>query len=110
MVEKDTIVMLQQKVVQIMAHQLEEGKTTQGELSQIAEYVLTQSSKIESEDELITFLSRLAERWEMFHDLYLIESGRIKEALAKEQIHKALNLTKEGKIDEALQVAKGTTY
>lgn len=110
MVEKDVIVSLQQKIVQIMAHQLEDGKTTQGELSQIAEYVLAQSSQITTEDELITFLRRLSERWEMFNDLYLIESGRIKEAIAKEQIHRALNLTREGKIDEALQVAKGTTY
>jgi hypothetical protein len=108
--DPELLTAIQKKIVHIMANQLEQGKVTEAEMSEIAEFVLERSDGLTEMDQLILLLKHLSERWPMFHDLYIIEAGRIKEAEAEQKINDALNLTREGKIDEALQVAKDATY
>jgi len=106
MIDSELLTSFQKKIVHIMANQLEMGKVTEADLSEIAEYVLAQTDEIDSYDHLVLFLKNLSNKWPIFHDLYILEEEKLKNAGEEQKVVKALELMKEGRIDEAIQETK----
>jgi len=79
------------------------------EVSEIAEFVLGKVDKLDTDHELHDFYSELSDRWpflEVLNDQKEAETAKQMESAASED---ALTLLKQGKIEDALAIAKSAT-
>lgn len=93
---------LYRKILEIAVESLKNNLLSKGELPEIADYVLQNLELATTEDEVSMFLSMLAYKWPIFKNLALVQTGESHQAYDNERVSRALELTKEGKIDEAL--------
>ena len=100
---------IEKKIVAIIADSLEQKKIGEEDLPEIATYVLENIDEVKNQEELVRFLDRLVDRWDMFHQLVSVEAGEIKEQQENQAIAKVEDLVGLGNIDAALAVAKAAT-
>lgn len=85
----------------------EEGAISEMDASDIANFVLDELDFVYAEEDLMFFLQDLVSRWKFFGNILSIEQGKQSEQKTAEVAKDALQLAREGKIDDALSLAKG---
>ncbi len=101
---------IQRRILETILQGLNNNILTQDDLPIIAEYVLGQMESIQNENELLTFLQSLAEKWQLFTNLKTLEERKVQELEEKDKTQQVLQLTREGKVEEALTLAKTITH
>ncbi len=97
---------VRKKILLKMADALDAKQLQESQLSEIAGFVLRGTESLTTEEQLLSFLQQLSEKWPVFADLYTVESGQKIEEHHQAVVENALQLTKDGQIDQALQMVK----
>lgn len=100
---------IERKIVEAIANAIENQILTEGEVAEVARYVLDTIDTINSQQQLVEFLRNLSSKWTFFSNLLVLESGEIQHQKDTEAASKILELAKSGNIDEALHLAKSST-
>lgn len=104
---------IKEEILNLIADQLpiglEDGSIKEEELEQIAGFVLDKIENIQTEEELREFFKELAEKWPAFTKLKVIEVSKITKRIEDQAALDVLKLAREGKIDEAMSLAKSVT-
>lgn len=88
---------------------MEKEQISEEESRIIADVILTELDKAQTQEQLFQFLSDLSQKWPFFSDVLTLEKGAAKiEEEGKETV-KVEELIKENKLDEALEAAKAAT-
>ena len=94
------------QIVEIVAASLENNVLGQEELPVIATFVLDKIDTIKTQDELAVFLAELSGKYPIFKNIAIVEKGILNHEKENVVVKDMLNLAKNGKIDEAIQLAK----
>ncbi len=100
---------IENKIVETIADEVEKGNLKEENLKDIADFVLGRIDQIKNQDELIAFLFELSTKWTVFKTIETMERANLKGKVEKEVAEGVLMLAKNGKIDEALNLAKTMT-
>lgn len=96
---------IEEELVKTIATGLEQGRILPKDTQGIADFILGRIDQIASHEQLTQFLSELSFRWPVFSALLSFEQKEAAVKTAKE----AADLAKQGKIEEALDLAKAAT-
>jgi hypothetical protein len=96
-------------IVDCVVVNLENGNLTEEALPEIGRFVLDRIYLLKTHEELAGFLGELSSKWPIFSSIATIEKGELNQAVEKEATTEALNLLKQGKIEDALSLAKNQT-
>lgn len=88
---------------------LEEKKIEEQEVQKIASFVTENIKSVNTHELLVKFLLDLSSRWPVFQNIYQVEQGKVREEETQAIVDKAVELTKEGKIEEAIDIAKSAS-
>ncbi len=100
---------LEEEILKAIASGLEQEKITVLQSSEIAKHVLTGIDSISTDQEVVDFLAELNSKWSIFNNLLVTEKGEIESEEDKQVVGEAMELVKEGRIEEALAMAKSAT-
>lgn len=89
-----------------IAEGLKKQQINPSQASIISSYILNDFDALSNQFQLINFLAKLADKWPIFENIYNIETGKIKEKQEKEAVKKTVQMIKENKINDALQITK----
>lgn len=101
---------LQEKIVDTMIHAVETEQINEDTMSEIAAYVLDHMDPVTDKNTAVPFLQELAARWNIFTNLYHLEQGEILEQKEDAVTQDVLALLENGKIDNAIELAKSVTH
>lgn len=101
------------RIANIIGESLLQLKITQEDADQMGNYVLENIDLAKTNSELFDFLTSLSAKWPIFNSILTSVDDQVPapapvqaQEKTDEMIHKAEDLIKENKIDEALDVAK----
>lgn len=100
------------RIANIIGESLLQLKITQEDADEIGRYVLDNIDLAKTNSELFDFITKLSEKWPIFNSILTATDQTLStpspsaQEKTDEMIHKAEDLIKENKIDEALNVAK----
>lgn len=97
---------VEKMIVETCIDALEAELIVAEDLQTIAHFVLEHIDTIKSEDELIVFLTKLADKWKFFLPIERFLEAEIKHEEEKVYVQKAEDLAKQGDIEEALATIK----
>lgn len=100
---------IEKKIVEAIIAGLANKNLLASQLSEIADFVLQRIDEVKNEDELLAFLADLSSKWPIFNNIKLTEEGEVKNEAEKEVANDVLDLAKNGKIDDAIGLAKTMT-
>ncbi len=100
---------LEKSIVEAVIAALKNNTLLEDELSLISEFVLSNIDGIKNDYELQVFTDTLVKRWPQLVHLKTEVTGFLKEKTENEVAEGVLLLTKHGKIEEALKLAKSIT-
>lgn len=100
---------LEKAIVEELLQQVEAKKITLEESMSIVNYCLEKIKLINTKEEINSFLISLSSQWPMFSSLLNIEMAKEKEENKDATVDEIVALAKDGKLDEALDVAKAAT-
>lgn len=100
---------VEQQIVNSMVDALKNDKLNNEDLPIISQFILGKIDSIQNTGQLVSFLGELSQRWPVFKNIAIIESGNVRENQEKEAVRDVLSLTQQGNIDEALNLAKKMT-
>ncbi len=100
---------LEKAIVDVCIGALENQRMSDEQMGEVSSFVLSQIDLIKTQDEILVFLENLSERWGIFKNLLDIEKGEGEVAKEKNAISSVEKYIKQGKIEEALKVAKKAT-
>lgn len=103
---KDKKNQIEQAITDIILGQIEKETLTVEESSEIVGFCLEKIHALNSEEELLSFLSETSVKWPIFSGLASLEQGKTKEEQKDEAIDNVVSLVKSGNIDEAVNMAK----
>lgn len=75
----------------------------------VADFILGKIDIIQTEEELLSFLSELVEKWPVFEPILNQEKNKNTVSNTAQVTQNIVDLAKEGKIDEAIDMAKQAT-
>lgn len=104
--ERDAV---EKQIVEIALQKMEKGELDQYEIAKIANMVLERIDSINTEEDLHLFLIDLTARWPVFLPIEKLQEARLKEYKEDDVHRKVLELTRSGKIDEAIELSKTVT-
>lgn len=88
---------------------LKDGSILEDDLFPIASFVLEKIDVLATEEQMVVFLSELAQKWPVFSKIHTHEKGKVLEHTENIAAQNVMDLAKEGKIDEAVDLAKSVT-
>lgn len=100
---------IENMIVDVMINSLERGQLKKEDLPEISEFVLKKIDPIKNHIDMSSFLSELSKKWSIFKNIEMIQKGEIKAKVEEEILEGVLTLAKNGKIEDALQLAKKGT-
>jgi len=100
---------IEKKIVEAIVAGLENKNLLESQLSEIADFVLQRMDAVKNQDELLAFLADLSSKWPVFNNIKLTEEGEAKNEAEKDVAKGVLDLAKNGKIDDAIGLAKTMT-
>lgn len=100
---------VQKIILREISDGLKNGKLTADETTKIASFVNEKVRLINDRNELLVFLKDLADRWPIFNNIYQVEKGKEEQKEDVQAVIRAEELIKEGRLDEAIMVAKKAT-
>lgn len=92
------------KLLMVMISSLENGTLSSDNLPVMAGYLLDGLNSVDTKEQLAQFLIKLATDWPIFHTLCTIEVGGLNQHQEAQEAQKVLELTRSGKVDEALSL------
>ena len=92
-----------------LAAVMEKEQISEEESRTIADVVLTELDKAQTQEQMLQFLSDLSQKWVFFSDVLTLEKGVAQGEQEGKETIKVEELIKENKIDEALDAAKAAT-
>lgn len=100
---------IEAQIVETVLQALDKNLLIADQLQEIADYSLEGMKKVTNEHELLNFLSGLSLKWKVFEGIAVLQKGKMVKKEEKEVADGVLMLIKEGKIDDALSLAKSAT-
>ena len=100
---------IDKKIVDKALTEFGNGKITEDDLKQIADFTVLGMEKITNKKQLYEFLKQLAAKWTIFEFIATIEERELKEAVESEVYKGVLTLAQNGKIENAIKLAKTVT-
>lgn len=100
---------IERAIVEELLQQVDAKTITLEESMPIVNYCLEKIKPLTTKEEITAFLTSLSAQWPMFNKLVIIENAKEKEANKDEVVDEIVSLAKDGKLDEALSVAKTAT-
>ncbi|MCL5970765.1 MAG: hypothetical protein M1450_04690 [Patescibacteria group bacterium] len=97
---------VERKIVGTIITGLEQNTLPNSEFEKVASFILDKMKNVKTHEELVLFLRDLSSKWSIFTSLLVIESGELKEEMEEKAADKVLSLAKEGKVEDALSLAK----
>lgn len=88
---------------------LKDGSILENDLFPIADFTLQKIDTLATEEQMVIFLSELAQKWPVFSKIHTYEKGKVLEQTENIAAQNVMDLAKEGKIDEAVDLAKSAT-
>lgn len=89
--------------------ELEADNLETTELPKIAQFVLATIDTVTTHQQLLPYLAELVLQWPCFKQIETIELGEVLRVQEHEIVHEMLVLSRSGKIEEALALAKTMT-
>lgn len=106
MVDKTYKDAVESQIVNTIAKGVEEGKLKEEELPIISQFVLQKIDGIQTQDQMIGFLSQLSLKWPVFQPIALQAEGKVKQIYEKQVASSMMQLISEGKTTQAIDLAK----
>lgn len=100
---------IEKSIAELIIKGLREGLIQEEDLSPIGKFVLEKIDIIQTEEQMVAFLTELAQKWPLFSNILTIEKGKVTENSESQVAQNVLDLAKEGKIDQAVDLAKTAT-
>ena len=100
---------IQRQILQVIVTSLRQDLLSTDVVPDIADFVLTGMESVDTEEELVSFLTELSEIWEVFVKIKDIELGTIQRTKEHDVTQEALKLARQGKVEEALQLTKSVS-
>lgn len=100
---------IEKAIVELVINGLKEGSLPEDDLSPIANFVLEKIDTLQTEEQMVAFLAELAQKWPIFSNIHILEKGKVIEKTENQAAQNVLELAKEGKIDQAVDLAKSVT-
>lgn len=100
---------IEKRIVQRILTELENKTLTADDLPKIARFVLSTIHFAKNHDELLPQLEQLCSQWPCFKSIEFIEIGEVKRTKEHDIAQQVLQLTKAGKIEEAIALSKTMT-
>jgi len=97
---------VERKLVEVIIDALGKNLISVGDKDTISAFILERMRNVKDHEELISFLRELSSKWAIFSPLLVTESGEVKAKSEDQAVDKVQSLTQEGKIDEAINMAK----
>lgn len=97
---------IEKKVVEAIATALENDILTTEEMPEVSSFILDRSAAISTHDQMLEFLRELSAKWPFFSNILVLESGEVQHKSEEKTSLDVVELTKAGKIEEALSLAK----
>lgn len=94
------------RLVEAIARAVEEGKLTESQLPEIADFILENMAQAQDHPQIVALTLHLASRWPIFHNVALAEKGEEKKAIEEQTANQMIELIKSGNTTEALHLAK----
>ena len=98
--------LIERRIIEAIITGLKNAQLTESELPEIAGFTLDEIDNVTTEGQMLEFLSNLTRKWNVFVNVRDFEVGKAREALERDLTQEVLRLTKEGKVEEALNAAK----
>lgn len=100
---------IEAEIVEVIISSLEKGVIEEKDLPVISSYVLESIDKVSNQQELLSFLTTLTEKWSIFGSLQKLEVGEVKEQSEQKVVQNVEQLIESGNIEQALAAAKAAT-
>ena len=97
---------IEERITQVILGEIEKETLTIDQSSEIVNYCLEKIKPVNTQEELLAFLSEISAKWPMFSQLVILEQGKAKEENKEEAVENIVDLVKSGNIDEAVNMAK----
>ena len=103
---KAKIARFEGQITEIIINAIDKEELTTDQAREITAFWLPRVKSITAEDALATLVEDLSARWPMFNSVVIIEQGEIRSEDEKKITEEVISLVKDGKIEEAVQLAK----
>lgn len=100
---------VEKQIAELVIKGLREGTIQDQDLSPIGKFVLEKIDTLQTEELMVVFLTELSQKWSLFSNILTIEKGKVTDQTENQVAQDVLGLAKEGKIDEAVDLAKTAT-
>ena len=100
---------IEKKIVNKALTSYGEEVISKDELKNIAEFTVDGMKAVNTRQQLLEFLKHLSEKWQFFSSIVIIEEGEYKGFIERDAYSKVLDLAKQGKIEEAINLSKSIT-
>lgn len=100
---------IERRIVERIIFCLENGGLKDTDVPAVSDFALAEIKKVVKHQDLINFLAKLSSKWPIFDQLVAIEKGKLDENVEDEVFEGVLLLSKNGKLDEAIKLAKSVT-
>ncbi len=100
---------IEDEIAEAIIDALEDKKISEGDATQISDFVLRKIDLIKTHEELTSFLTELSQNWPVFESLGKIEQGEEQEVKEGAVAADVAELANEGKIEDAINLAKTVT-
>lgn len=97
---------VERRLVETIIDSLEKNLISVADKNSMSAFILAKMPSVTTQEGLITFLRELSSKWTIFSLLLVTESGEVKAKTEDQAVNKVEALAQEGKIDEALNMAK----
>ncbi len=94
------------RLVEAIARAVEEGKLTEPQLPEIADFILDNMSQAQTHQQVVALTLHLASRWPIFHNIAMIEKGQERKVIEETTANRMIDLIKSGDTVGALHLAK----
>lgn len=89
-----------------IAHCLKNNQLDQKQVAQASDFILSKIDAIADYQQLIVFLTELAQKWPVFNEILVLERAASQKEQEQLVSQKVENLAKEKKIAEALEITQ----
>lgn len=100
---------VEKAIADLVLKGFKEGLIQDEDLSPIGKFVLEKIDTLQTEEQMVAFLTELAKKWPLFSNILTIEKGKVTQNSENQVAQNVLDLAKEGKIDQAVDLAKTAT-
>lgn len=99
---------LEQRIVDVVLQEIEKETINLNQAKEVTSFWLAKSGDLTTEEELLRFVEEFTLKWPIFSKINLVEQGKVQASEDLKKVEDVTSLVKNGKIEEALGLAKAT--